>query len=112
MVREENNDVADTVTLEIGEGGVSTVFIFATSINGKIKAWLYDSLGSRVEYDAPGLWCTMAYSTDGKRTNSQQLITKALVTLVNGLETKFDIEMVAMTRVPWATLEIVGDQSD
>ncbi|CAH1435177.1 unnamed protein product [Lactuca virosa] len=41
------------------------------------------------------------------------VITKALVTLVNGLETKFDIEMVAMTtRVPWATLESVGDQSE
>ncbi|KAL0324138.1 UNVERIFIED_CONTAM: protein TOPLESS-RELATED PROTEIN 2 [Sesamum calycinum] len=35
---------------------------------GKIKAWLYDSLGSRVDYDAPGLWCTtMAYSADGTR---------------------------------------------
>ncbi|KAI3505449.1 hypothetical protein L1887_27579 [Cichorium endivia] len=42
-------------------------FIFSTAIDGKIKAWLYDSLGSRVEYDAPGLWCTMAYSTDGTR---------------------------------------------
>ncbi|KAI3495023.1 hypothetical protein L1887_37131 [Cichorium endivia] len=40
------------------------------------------------------------------------VITKALVTLVNGLETKFDIEMAAMTRVPWATLESVGDQSE
>ncbi|KAI3690206.1 hypothetical protein L2E82_48182 [Cichorium intybus] len=42
-------------------------FIFSTAIDGKIKAWLYDSMGSRAEYDAPGLWCTMAYSTDGKR---------------------------------------------
>lgn len=40
------------------------------------------------------------------------VITKALVTLVNGLETKFDIEMAAMTRVPWGTLESVGDQSE
>ncbi|CAI0380712.1 unnamed protein product [Linum tenue] len=39
------------------------------------------------------------------------LITEALMTLVHGLETKFDIEMAAMTRVPWATLESVGDQS-
>ncbi|KAF2306653.1 hypothetical protein GH714_020103 [Hevea brasiliensis] len=38
------------------------------AIDGKIKAWLYDSLGSRVDYDAPGLWCTMmAYSADGTR---------------------------------------------
>ncbi|KAG5549623.1 hypothetical protein RHGRI_014809 [Rhododendron griersonianum] len=39
------------------------------------------------------------------------VITKALVTLVHGLETKFDAEMAAMTRIPWATLESVGDQS-
>ncbi|KAJ4800777.1 Membrane trafficking VPS53 family protein [Rhynchospora pubera] len=40
------------------------------------------------------------------------VITKALITLVNGIETKFDAEMLAMTRVPWATLESVGDQSE
>ena len=40
------------------------------------------------------------------------VITKALVTLVHGLETKFDSEMAAMTRVPWGTLESVGDQSE
>nr|XP_043627620.1 protein TOPLESS-RELATED PROTEIN 2-like isoform X2 [Erigeron canadensis] len=43
-------------------------FIFSTAIDGKIKAWLYDCLGSRVDYDAPGQWCTtMAYSADGTR---------------------------------------------
>ncbi|KAK4487800.1 hypothetical protein RD792_005511 [Penstemon davidsonii] len=40
------------------------------------------------------------------------VITKALVTLVQGIETKFDTEMAAMTRVPWGTLESVGDQSE
>ncbi|KAL3820049.1 hypothetical protein ACJIZ3_005954 [Penstemon smallii] len=40
------------------------------------------------------------------------VITKALVTLVQGIETKFDAEMAAMTRVPWGTLESVGDQSE
>ncbi|KAK9162797.1 hypothetical protein Syun_003699 [Stephania yunnanensis] len=40
-------------------------FIFSTALDGKIKAWLYDCLGSRVDYDAPGLWCTtMAYSAN------------------------------------------------
>ncbi|KAI4302260.1 hypothetical protein MLD38_038034 [Melastoma candidum] len=39
------------------------------------------------------------------------VITKALVTLVHGLETKFDVEMATMTRIPWSTLESVGDQS-
>ncbi|KAI5063925.1 hypothetical protein GOP47_0020595 [Adiantum capillus-veneris] len=43
-------------------------FIFSTAIDGKIKAWLYDLMGSRVDYDAPGQWCTtMAYSADGAR---------------------------------------------
>lgn len=43
-------------------------FIFSTAIDGKIKAWLYDLMGSRVDYDAPGQWCTtMAYSADGTR---------------------------------------------
>lgn len=46
----------------------SIQFIFSTAIDGKIKAWLYDLLGSRVDYDAPGQWCTtMAYSADGSR---------------------------------------------
>ncbi|XP_071716607.1 vacuolar protein sorting-associated protein 53 A-like isoform X2 [Rutidosis leptorrhynchoides] len=40
------------------------------------------------------------------------VITKALVTLVHSIENKFDAEMAAMTRVPWGTLESVGDQSE
>ncbi|XVE97390.1 hypothetical protein REPUB_Repub03eG0015200 [Reevesia pubescens] len=43
-------------------------FVFSTSVDGKIKAWLYDIMGSRVDYYAPGHSCvTMAYSADGKR---------------------------------------------
>ncbi|XP_020598905.1 protein TPR2-like isoform X2 [Phalaenopsis equestris] len=43
-------------------------FLFSTAIDGKIKAWLYDCKGSRVDYIAPGNWCTtMAYSSDGSR---------------------------------------------
>ncbi|KAI4301739.1 hypothetical protein L6164_034986 [Bauhinia variegata] len=43
-------------------------FIFSTAIDGRIKAWLYDNMGSRVDYDAPGHWCTtMLYSADGSR---------------------------------------------
>ncbi|KAG0486752.1 hypothetical protein HPP92_008847 [Vanilla planifolia] len=46
----------------------SIQFIFSTAIDGKIKAWLYDCMGSRVDYDAPGNGCTtMAYSSDGSR---------------------------------------------
>ncbi|KAG9454449.1 hypothetical protein H6P81_007353 [Aristolochia fimbriata] len=40
------------------------------------------------------------------------VITKSLITLVQGIETKFDVEMSTMTRVPWGTLESVGDQSE
>ncbi|KAH7673770.1 hypothetical protein IHE45_08G029100 [Dioscorea alata] len=40
------------------------------------------------------------------------VITKALLTLVYGLETKIDAEMIAITHVPWANLESVGDQSE
>ncbi|KAF3447082.1 hypothetical protein FNV43_RR12262 [Rhamnella rubrinervis] len=43
-------------------------FIFSTSMDGKIKAWLYDLMGPRVDYDAPHHSCTtMLYSADGKR---------------------------------------------
>ncbi|KAM7265097.1 hypothetical protein ACFE04_002780 [Oxalis oulophora] len=43
-------------------------FIFSTATDGKIKAWLYDNAGSRVDYDAPGhSTTTMAYSADGTR---------------------------------------------
>ncbi|GAB4832838.1 Topless- protein 4 [Ancistrocladus abbreviatus] len=43
-------------------------FIFSTTMDGKIKAWLYDNMGSRVDYDAPGhSSTTMAYSADGSR---------------------------------------------
>ncbi|XWS16473.1 hypothetical protein CRYUN_Cryun34aG0091000 [Craigia yunnanensis] len=46
----------------------SIQFIFSTAIDGKIKAWLYDNMGSRVDYNAPGHSCTtMAYSADGTR---------------------------------------------
>ncbi|KAK9292226.1 hypothetical protein L1049_020189 [Liquidambar formosana] len=43
-------------------------FIFSTAVDGKIKAWLYDNVGSRVDYDSPGRHCTtMLYSADGSR---------------------------------------------
>ncbi|KAJ6974217.1 hypothetical protein D5086_024031 [Populus alba] len=43
-------------------------FIFSTAVDGKIKAWLYDNIGSRVDYVAPGHRCTtMLYSADGSR---------------------------------------------
>ncbi|KAM0033926.1 putative Topless family protein [Helianthus debilis subsp. tardiflorus] len=38
------------------------------SLDGKIKAWLYNNMGSQVDYESPGRWCTtIAYSADGTR---------------------------------------------
>ncbi|THU55287.1 hypothetical protein C4D60_Mb11t04990 [Musa balbisiana] len=43
-------------------------FIFSTSVDGKIKAWLYDNVGSMVDFNTPGhLFTTMVYSADGSR---------------------------------------------
>ncbi|KAI3467994.1 hypothetical protein Pfo_024657 [Paulownia fortunei] len=43
-------------------------FLFSISTSGEIKAWLFDNMGSRVTYDAPGFCCMrMVYSTDGRR---------------------------------------------
>ncbi|KAG6521005.1 hypothetical protein ZIOFF_018070 [Zingiber officinale] len=47
---------------------LSVKFFFSTSTDGKIRAWSYEGLRSRVAYEAPGHWCTtMAYSADGTR---------------------------------------------
>ncbi|KAG6503556.1 hypothetical protein ZIOFF_035872 [Zingiber officinale] len=47
---------------------LSVKFFFSTSTDGKIKAWSYEGLRSRVAYEAPGHWCTtMTYSADGTR---------------------------------------------
>lgn len=40
------------------------------------------------------------------------VITRALSTLVLGLETRLEVELANMARLPWATLEGVGDQSE
>ncbi|KAI3826419.1 hypothetical protein L1987_00467 [Smallanthus sonchifolius] len=43
-------------------------FIFSIATDGKIKPWLYDNMGARVDHDAPGhSSTTMAYSADGTR---------------------------------------------
>ncbi|KAF7830319.1 topless-related protein 1-like isoform X1 [Senna tora] len=46
----------------------SVHFLFTTSVDGKIKAWLYDMISPRVDFDSPNQSCTsMAYTTDGER---------------------------------------------
>ncbi|TXG62210.1 hypothetical protein EZV62_013573 [Acer yangbiense] len=43
-------------------------FFFSTSVEGKIKAWIYDDDGERLDYNAPGFGRTrMAYTTDCQR---------------------------------------------
>lgn len=60
--------MASLVLFPVIKGLLALQFIFSTAIDGKIKAWLYDNMGSRVDYDAPGRSCTtMAYSADGAR---------------------------------------------
>ncbi|KAG4995185.1 hypothetical protein JHK82_031916 [Glycine max] len=71
--KKEKNDIFEgheaTVYSVCPHHKESIQFIFSTAIDGKIKAWLYDNMGSRVDYDAPGHWCTtMLYSADGSRT--------------------------------------------
>ena len=46
----------------------SISFVFSTSADGKIRAWLYFDQFHRVDYNAPGKCCTyIAYSDDGSR---------------------------------------------
>lgn len=46
----------------------SLQFILSTAIDGKIKAWFYDSRESTFDYAVPGKLCTtIAYSDDGSR---------------------------------------------
>ncbi|KAJ4908640.1 Topless-related protein 4 [Raphanus sativus] len=43
-------------------------FVFSTATDGKVKTWLYDELGARGTYDAPGHSSSrMAYSSNGTR---------------------------------------------
>uniref|UniRef100_M1AR54 WD-repeat protein n=1 Tax=Solanum tuberosum TaxID=4113 RepID=M1AR54_SOLTU len=43
-------------------------FIFSTSTNGEIKAWVYENSGPSVSYEAPSKCCMrMLYSANGKR---------------------------------------------
>eukprot|EP00958_Prasinococcus_capsulatus_P029257 scaffold7382_cov406-Prasinococcus_capsulatus_cf.AAC.28 len=46
----------------------SISFVFSTSTDGRIRAWLYFDQFHRVDYSAPGKCCTyIAYSEDGSR---------------------------------------------
>ncbi|WZZ74691.1 hypothetical protein YC2023_086061 [Brassica napus] len=50
------------------EGHEAPVYSICPHHKENIQAWLYDNMGSRVDYDAPGKWCTtMLYSADGTR---------------------------------------------
>ncbi|CAJ1962811.1 unnamed protein product [Sphenostylis stenocarpa] len=89
------------------KGGTGIVAA-ATGMDGQIKA------GELAESVSKIIDPQYAEGVDMSEVQDEfsAVITKSLVTLVHGLETKFDIEMAAMTRVPWGTLESVGDQSE
>ncbi|PWA73766.1 hypothetical protein CTI12_AA167690 [Artemisia annua] len=63
--------VAGRIIVRSGDGSFLhklVKFIFSTATDGKITAWLYDTIGSRVDYNAPGHSSTrMAYNADGTR---------------------------------------------
>ncbi|CAL5394314.1 unnamed protein product [Camellia sinensis] len=92
----------DDKTIKVWDANIQ--FIFSTAIDGKIKAWLYDFLESRVDYDAPGLWCTaMAYSADGTSQHDE-------------LEAKFFEEKAAFEEsahgLEVAEIEFSGDENE
>ncbi|CAN6465515.1 unnamed protein product [Victoria cruziana] len=73
----------------------------------KTSAELADSIGKIIDSQ-------FAEAVDMSEVQDEfsAVITKSLMTLVQGLETKFEAEMAAMTRVAWGTIESVGDQSE
>ncbi|KAF5747437.1 hypothetical protein HS088_TW05G00158 [Tripterygium wilfordii] len=88
--------------------GGTGIMTAATGMDGQIKAGeLAESVSKIIDRQ-------LADGVDMSEVQDEfsAVITKALVTLVHGLETKFDVEMAAMARVPWGTLESVGDQSE
>ncbi|XBH96082.1 hypothetical protein VPH35_086545 [Triticum aestivum] len=43
-------------------------FIFSISLDGKMKTWLYEYLGTKLDFDVPGKWCgAILNSADGTR---------------------------------------------
>ncbi|KAF3641225.1 Vacuolar protein sorting-associated protein 53 A [Capsicum annuum] len=89
------------------KGGTGIVAA-ATGIEGQIKCGeLADNVSKLID-------AQFADRVDMSEVQDEfsAVITKSLITLVHGIETKFDSEMAAMSRVPWSTLESVGDQSD
>lgn len=43
-------------------------YLFSTSADGKVRAWIYDDKNFHLEYDAPGKCSTtLIYSADGTR---------------------------------------------
>nr|XP_043630571.1 vacuolar protein sorting-associated protein 53 A-like [Erigeron canadensis] len=120
---------AAKLLMKLPKGGMGIVAA-ATGMDGHIKTsdkderlicyvvntaeYCHKTAGELAENVSKIIDSQLADSVDMTEVQDEfsSLITKALVTLVNGVETKFDTEMVAMARVPWGTLESVGDQSE
>ncbi|MED6171821.1 hypothetical protein PIB30_044375 [Stylosanthes scabra] len=75
-------------------------YIFSSSVDGKIKAWLLDNSGTKVDYDADGKFCTtMLYSSDGYRLFSSGT-TKTGVTFLVEWEEHTGTSMVTFMPPP------------
>ncbi|KAL0340764.1 UNVERIFIED_CONTAM: Vacuolar protein sorting-associated protein 53 A [Sesamum radiatum] len=103
LVQEETWDVED--------GSQTNILSSSIQVFERILKAYATKLFGRLPKGGTGI-VAAATGMDGQiKDEFSAVITKALITLVHGIETKFDTEMVAMTRVPWGTLESVGDQS-
>nr|KAJ0217366.1 hypothetical protein LSAT_V11C300154220 [Lactuca sativa] len=119
---------ATKLFMKLPKGGLGIVAA-ATGMDGHIKTsnkderlicyivntaeYCHKTAGELAENVSKIIDSQLADSVDMSEVQDEfsSVITKALVTLVHGVETKFEVEMAAMTRVPWGMLESVGDQS-
>ncbi|KAL0791697.1 hypothetical protein Bca101_007943 [Brassica carinata] len=97
---------ATKLFLKLPKGGTGIVAA-ATGMDGQIKC---GELAEKVSEIIDPHYVDVVDMSEVQDEFSA-VITRSLVTLVLGIETKFDTEMAAMTRVPWGALDSVGDQS-
>ncbi|CAD5315188.1 unnamed protein product [Arabidopsis thaliana] len=123
------NAYATKLFVKLPKGGTS-IIAAATGMDGRIKVsekdermicyivntadYCHKTSGDLVEEVSTIIHPPYADGVDISEVQDafSSVITSALVTLVHGLETKFDKEMADMTRVSWGIFKSVGDQSN
>ncbi|OAP15329.1 hypothetical protein AXX17_AT1G45150 [Arabidopsis thaliana] len=123
------NAYATKLFVKLPKGGTS-IIAAATGMDGRIKVsekdermicyivntadYCHKTSGDLVEEVSTIIHPPYANGVDISEVQDafSSVITSALVTLVHGLETKFDKEMADMTRVSWGIFKSVGDQSN